>query len=601
MLTKGIEVMKYVRSSAGRAGISIVFEEHNQPRHDGHTIYLPAITASTTAQDLKQMMASVDHEVGHDLYSDFGVLSEKKLDPNSLLMFVWNFLEDSRINVIQGQEYEGFRQIYDETSAVLIERILENCKTKDDSINKLVPELMKWETTVSRKVFPASEGATTTHVPDPEVQRVLSTFSGRLFDCQQIINKRSGTTSTYELAYDILKTLGKDGLQSCKKDDPRSSERKKGGKPVSKDGSETEDVTKSTSKSSESGEEDGSDTVDDDEYKILEVVITNEDLEKLSPSMPRATAMSKTGINFKNDPPMDGTWSLTDFQDFVVVDYYNNIGIEELLHERPHIETSFIRAYQEEVSKHLVQQDNFAQQVRRLIQIRARVQTQYGVKKGKLDQSRLSRICVDSPAADRVFKNRIENKTLDAAVSVLIDMSGSMHGMKCYYALASALLLNEVCSTLNIPVEITGFSDWTSMTTSVPCMFLYKSFNVPRLSPDKFKEYFARSTPFMTGNPDGENILWAYDRLLQRKEKNRLLIVMSDGAPAASKSSVGLSKFTLQTIKEIERAARVQIYGLGLCSNSVATYYKQHSVVHKANEIPQKLLDLIDKRIVNHV
>ena len=43
MLTKAIEVQKYVRASAGRAGISIVFEDANEPRHDGKTIYFQTI------------------------------------------------------------------------------------------------------------------------------------------------------------------------------------------------------------------------------------------------------------------------------------------------------------------------------------------------------------------------------------------------------------------------------------------------------------------------------------------------------------------------------------------------------------------------------
>ena len=55
MLTKGIEVMKYIRASAGRAGISVVLEDANQPRHDGKTIYLPRIVITTTELELKQI------------------------------------------------------------------------------------------------------------------------------------------------------------------------------------------------------------------------------------------------------------------------------------------------------------------------------------------------------------------------------------------------------------------------------------------------------------------------------------------------------------------------------------------------------------------
>ena len=212
----------------------------------------------------------------------------------------------------------------------------------------------------------------------------------------------------------------------------------------------------------------------------------------------------------------------------------------------------------------------------------------------------MSRICFNAPGlSEKVFKTKIENKTLDAAITVLVDMSGSMGGDKAYYALASTLLLNEVCSTLGIPLEVLGFTDgYTKTHNIVPHMFIYKAFSDLKVSEDVMTTSFAKSSAFMNGNPDGENILWAHDRLIKRKERKRLMIVMSDGAPAASKSSVGLEAFTLQVIEEIEKSKKIDIYGLGLCSSSVEHYYKRHDVVSKPQEIPSKLLELIEKRIL---
>ena len=214
----------------------------------------------------------------------------------------------------------------------------------------------------------------------------------------------------------------------------------------------------------------------------------------------------------------------------------------------------------------------------------------------------MSRICFNAPGFnERVFKNKIENKLLDAAITVLVDMSGSMSGQKVFNALASTLLVNEVCSTLNIPLEIIGFTDGYSSTFSAikPIMYVYKSFSDLKVSSDSLREYFAYSSNHMSGNPDGENILWAYDRLAKRKERKKLLIVMSDGSPAASKSCMGIGEFTHKVIEEIEASKSVDIYGLGLCSDSVQYYYKAHSVVSKPEEIPSKLIELIERKIVN--
>jgi cobalamin biosynthesis protein CobT len=372
------------------------------------------------------------------------------------------------------------------------------------------------------------------------------------------------------------------GDKDGKKDTPVSSEESGGGE--------------------EKSDKDDSSPKKDDEYKIINLKLTEEDLAKFSITLPEhGEEMGKTGINFEPVGSSENHWDITDYSKFIVVDYPKSLGHERYL--TPTAKTKeFLKEYETRVEPKLISQENFAQQVRKLIQIRSKSQMQYGVKKGKLDQSRLSRICFNAPGFnERVFKNKIENKLLDAAITVLVDMSGSMSGQKVFNALASTLLVNEVCSTLNIPLEIIGFTDGYSSTFGgiKPIMYVYKSFSDLKVSSDSLREYFAYSSNHMSGNPDGENILWAYDRLAKRKERKKLLIVMSDGSPAASKSCVGIGEFTHKVIEEIEASKSVDIYGLGLCSDSVQYYYKAHSVVSKPEEIPSKLIELIERKIVN--
>ena len=594
MLTKGIEVMKYIRASAGRAGISVVFENDNQPRHDGKTIYLPRITAATTDLQLKQLMASTDHEVAHDRYSSFDLLKEKKLDPQSMVMFVWNFLEDSRINHIEAMEYRGFRENWDDCSSILIKDILVKAKESTTPAATLVTALFSWETTLTSSIFPQIELVVSKATPNKKVLDVLTGFTGRLADCYEILDKQVGSEATYQLALDIMKKLGKECEEELKPTPVKSKSdgelEKAGGKEEKTDGKSSEEFGKDGEKSSP----------EDEEYKVIEIKVTEEDLEKYSLSMhnEEGSEMGKVGINFEPVKETSG-WDLTDYDNFIVVDYPKNIGPEFYFAKKT---TKFLREYHSEVEPKLVSQENFAQQVRKLIQIKARVQRQYGVKKGKLDQSRLSRICFDAPGFnERVFKNKIDNKMLDAAVTVLVDMSGSMQGMKAYYALASTLLVNEVCSILNIPLEIVGFTDGklNSFTDWCPVMYVYKSFSDLKVDSDRIKNYFELSSNYMVGNPDGENILWAHDRLIRRKEKKKLLVVMSDGSPAASKGSFGIGRFTEKVIREIENTKVIDIYGLGLCSTAVESYYRAHSVVNNPQEIPSKLLELIERKIIN--
>ena len=587
--------MKYVRASAGRAGLSVVFEDTNQPRHDGKTIYLPKITESTTDEQLKDLMASTDHEVAHDRFSSFEVLKEKDVDPKGIVLFVWNFLEDSRINNIEAEEYQGFRENYDECCSSIVERIFKK-STKDPAfIAKLTTALIHWESNISVHNFPKMQLVTSKAIPDETLTNVLNNFSDRLIHCHKILDKRLGTEATYKLAIDILEKLGKECKDEFKKAKvDKKAEGEEGGE-SSKD--ESADDKEGKPKSSSKAEDGKAKEKDDEEYKIITLKLTEDQIENYSVTLPEESLMGKVGINLEPTRRSSYDWTLTDYDKFIVVNYPKKLGEE--MYFRPN--KRFLTEYQERAGSKLLAQENFAQQVRRLIQIRAKVQRQYGVKKGKLDQSRLSRICFNAPGFnERVFKNKIENKTLDACISVLVDMSGSMSGDKVFYALASTLLLNEVCTTLNIPVEIVGFTDGYSRTTdSVPLMFVYKGFNDLVVSEDSIKQYFAYSSSWMTGNPDGENILWAFDRVAKRKEKKKLLIVMSDGSPAASRGYDGLEEFTRKVIREIEASKAVDIYGLGLCSNSVSYYYKAHSIVHSPEEIPKNLIELIERKIIN--
>jgi cobalamin biosynthesis protein CobT len=596
MLTQSMEVMRYIRASAGRQGISVVFEDVNQPRHDGKTIYLPRITSLTTDIELKEMMASVDHEVAHDRYSSFVVLKEKSPDPKSLLLFVWNFLEDSRINNIEAREYQGFRENWDESSAILIDKIFSRAKKEGTTISKLTTSLLYWESNVSAGVFPTIEFITGKTKPNKKVLDVLNNFTDRLIDCHFILDKRLGTESTHSLAVDILEKLQKEcGEEFKPKPKPTTGTEDEGGK----------DSALTSSKKSGGGEEksdkDDPSPKKDDEYKIINLKLTEEDLAKFSITLPEhGEEMGKTGINFEPVGSSENHWDITDYSKFIVVDYPKSLGDKKYL--EPSSKTKkFLKEYEARVEPKLVSQENFAQQVRKLIQIRSKAQMQYGVKRGKLDQSRLSRICFKAPGFnERVFKNKIENKILDSAVTVLVDMSGSMGGTKVQYALASTLLVNEVCSTLNIPVEILGFTDGYNASMEIaPVMFVYKNFSDLRIDNERIKGCFSMSSLFMYGNPDGENILWAHDRLVKRKEKKKLMIVMSDGSPAATKSSIGLENFTLKAIREIEASKNVDIYGLGLCSNAVEYFYKSRSVVNNPEDIPSKLLELIERKIVN--
>jgi len=590
MITNSIEVMKYVKASAGRSKLSVVFEDENHPRHNGSTIFLPKITVHTTKKQLLEMMSSVDHEVGHDLDSDFEILKEKGIDASSSpLGLIWNLIEDSRVNYLQAIEYEGFRELWEKTTPALLEKIEVSTKTAG-GVNPLVRAMMKWETELSRKTFPLCAEQVRDMKVDDSITEKLIPFSDRLVDVQRIKPKVAGTLGAYELARDIFRALG---------GDPNEEERKTKER-MEKERTPTKGKGTPLEPGKEKGETEGekaegeAETAEGD-WSIVR--ITLEDLKDvadklLSLDTVDRTRMSKVGLLYDVDVEETG-WSMTPLEDFMVVDYCNGTtSHSEIASLLSSVDSAWFVTSLEEKA-HVEAQDNFANQVRKLIQIRAKSTFEYGVKRGKLDSSRLSRVALRQPGfSERVFKNKINNTVLDASVSVLVDMSGSMSGQKVLYATQAALLLNNVFQVIQVPLEIIGFTDYGNR----PVQYLYKPFSKQKVPREQLLDYFAASSNKMAGNPDGDSIIWAFDRIKNRPEKKKLLIVMSDGQPAASRSSRGLGSFTRQVIKEIQ-ASKVEIYGLGLCDESVSMFYQHHSTVKTAEEIPQKLLELIDRKL----
>jgi cobaltochelatase CobT len=599
MLTKSLEVMRYIRASAGRAGLNVVWERTNQPRHDGNTIYLPMITVDTTEEDLKQLMASTDHEVGHDRFSDFGILQEKHIDTSdSVLGMLFNLIEDSRVNSIEATEYQGFRENWDECCAKLTENIGKQLsKKKDDDFSKLLGTLLRWEKESNAKLFPQQCLAGEAVPYDKAIMDKLLPFSKRLLETHSVLPKKEGSAATYELARDVYKALGGDPDKEEEKNKKEAEERAKGkGKPGEEGEGDEEGGGSEIPDEIEVTELKEGEPTDSKEFKIVKIKISHKLLKDAFPST-HDPKKSNIGTNIEWTDPDRGDWDLTPFEQFEVVNYPQNTGKPQYLTG----ESASLAANYRDRCAGAVEQDNFVQSVRRLIQIRAKVQREYGVKKGKLDSARISRICFDNPGLnEKVFKRKITNTTLDAAMTVLIDFSGSMDGSKSLYACASAIMMNKVCTTLNIPLEILGFTDARSdFSTVVPLMYIFKEFKSNHISEDELLRTFGIASHYMNGNPDGENILWAYERLLKRKEKKRCFIVMSDGQPAASKSCDGIEIFTLKTIREIEAARKVDIYGLGLCSYAVDEYYKAHSVVSRPDDIPHKLLELFERKVLS--
>lgn len=130
----------------------------------------------------------------------------------------------------------------------------------------------------------------------------------------------------------------------------------------------------------------------------------------------------------------------------------------------------------------------------------------------------------------KYFKQRdVEMPESGIAISILVDQSGSMSGTRIEAAKRAAVILYLFCRECHVPVSVVGH---TADMTSYGDMDLemFADFDTPD-DGDKFR---LMDIAAHSNNRDGAAVLFAGEHLLKRHESKKLLIVISDGAPAAS-------------------------------------------------------------------
>ena len=238
----------------------------------------------------------------------------------------------------------------------------------------------------------------------------------------------------------------------------------------------------------------------------------------------------------------------------------------------------------------------FVSRMRQLLQVKAAKHYVHGYKDGKIAASRAWRVGL--PPIDggdwnaRVFKRRTaETDLLDTAIIILGDGSGSMSGEKFATMAKGCALCNEAFgNVLHVPLSIAAFSS----SGDIPVIGIMKGFN-ERVSADVMSERFADFLIHMSGNNDADTLQWAYRRILERPEKRKVIIVLSDGSPA---DGLGDPYYALEQVtKEILREGRVDLYGIGILDDNVKHFYPKSKVIYHIGELEHALVDVMGKAL----
>ena len=218
------------------------------------------------------------------------------------------------------------------------------------------------------------------------------------------------------------------------------------------------------------------------------------------------------------------------------------------------------------------------------------------------------------------YKKEKNTEFKDTIVTLLIDNSGSMRGRPISVAAICADILSRTLERCSVKVEILGFTtkNWKGGKSrekwnlenkpSAPGRLndlrhiIYKSADVPWRQSKKNIGLMLKEG-LLKENIDGEAILWAFKRILKRKEERKILMIISDGAPVddstlSVNSGDYLEKHLKNTVKWIEDNSDVEILAVGI-GHDVTRYYNKAIKIADVQDLGDVMINQLTELFSN--
>jgi cobaltochelatase CobT len=260
---------------------------------------------------------------------------------------------------------------------------------------------------------------------------------------------------------------------------------------------------------------------------------------------------------------------------------------------------------------HLTIITKLANRLQRKLMARQQRTWNFDLEEGILDVAKLARI-VANPNVPLTFKQEKEMEFRDTIVTLLIDNSGSMRGRPIAIAAMTADIIARTLERCGVKSEILGFTTraWKGGKSRDLWMAQGRPPNPGRLNDIRHIIYKAADAPMrrtrknlglmlkegiLKENIDGEALVWAHNRISQRPEDRKILMVISDGAPVddstLSVNPTNMLEMDLRNVVEwIEDKSDIELTAIGI-GHDVTRYYKKALTITSVDELAQALVD----------
>lgn len=560
---------KYVRLECEEAGKSIAFHKDGEipgPHTDGTTIHVFEPNAMWDEAQWENWEYEVYHEIGHESPENSAphwkdVVAKHKVGGGTLLFSLYNLVSDHVQEHNRIGKYSGRDRILKKGRAnFVIDRLLDSKKmlgsepTKNASMFKVVAIYdtycrESWNPYLSGVSKPAADS----------LDGYEAELWDKLYKSGIRIDEQHNEEEAYQTAKRLLDAMGENS-EEHEKESQKQYASQNGGEPAEGEGAGTGKLS------------------DKDEAAMEGYVFHVHYSKPDSDCYPSGDSVHidynsviTGGAFVPNDP--------------LIVDIKNGeyAGLDR------------DSGWKKMALREIRQVDGgkvLAGQVKRLLISMKQLRWEHGQKRGHISSKNLWKAKGPVYSAE-VFKKRTSQVELDTAVTILTDNSGSMSGSKFGHAARAGIMLNEAMSKIGVPVELLSFSE----CRQGPVNIIVKSFT-DRVSDAELEDRYAECGQWMWQNSDGESIMWAATRLARRKEKRRVLIVLSDGSPAAYNGGSGMEyHYTKQVVERIEKS-HIEIYGIGIMDDNVSRIYSDYKVLNRSKDLEDMLLGLVKSKLL---
>lgn len=236
---------------------------------------------------------------------------------------------------------------------------------------------------------------------------------------------------------------------------------------------------------------------------------------------------------------------------------------------------------------------------------------------GVLDRKKLTQIVLN-PFEKNFFIKENHHNYQNTVITILLDNSGSMRGTPIVMTALACEIIASILQNFSIKTEILGFTtaDWRGGKSRKMWERNQKPKNPGRLNDLRHIIYKSANQNFkkarnnlglmlkegiLKENIDGEALLWAKSRLLQREETRKILMVISDGTPVDDSTNSKndeeiLTDHLKHTIQNIQKQGKIELIGVGI-GHHVGDFYQNSIAIKNINDLGdvmiEKLVELL--------